>query len=97
MKVFAYVVEKRPNRTRNNRCARIYRIVKNLPKYIGYTEYSTGSTMGDDAEVFHKLIEMGLVPKSYYNLSETTSGGWCGAGYYCQAVEDKGYKIVEMF
>lgn len=94
MKIFAFVVEKRPNRTRNNRCARIYRIVKNQPKYLGWVEYSTGSTQGDESEAFHWLMDNGYIPKSYYNLSKSD---WSGAGYYCQAVEDKGYKIMQMY
>lgn len=93
MKTFAFVVEKRPNRTRGNRVARIYRIVRNMPKYLGFIEYSSGCSRGADSEVFGWLMDNGFITKSYRNLSKSD---WCGAGYYCQSVEDKGYKIIEL-
>ena len=94
MKTFVFVVEKRPDRKKNNRLSRIYRIVRNTPKYLGYIEYTSGSSRGDESEVFGWLMDNGFIPKSYRNLS---SSGWCGAGYYCQSVEDKGYKIIQLY
>lgn len=91
MKTFIFTEERFPNRMRNNRCLRIYRVVNNQPTYLGFTEYSTGSTMGAESEAFHWLMDNGYIPKSYYNLSKSD---WSGAGYYCQVVEDKGCKIV---
>lgn len=93
MKTFIFTEERFPNRMRNNRRLRIYRVVNNQPKYLGFTEYSTGSTMGAKSEAFHWLMYNGYIPKSYYHLSEND---WRGAGYYCPYVEDKGYKIVEV-
>ena len=90
MKTFVYVETRYHNRKRNNREARIYRVVNNQPKYLGFTQWSTGSTMGSDSEVFHWLMDNGYIPKSYYALSENE---WRGKGYYCQEVEKKGYKI----
>lgn len=97
MKVFVYVETAYHNKKRNNRMLRIYQLVKNQPKYLGFIEYTTGSTQGSDSECFHWLIENGYIPKKYYNLSELWSSGWMGKGYYCQAVEDKGYKIMQLF
>lgn len=94
MKTFIFTEERFPNKKRNNRLLRIYRIVHNRPKYLGWVEYSTGSTMGAESEAFHWLMDNGYIPKSYYNLSKSD---WSGAGYYCQAVEDKGCKIIELY
>lgn len=94
MKTFIFTEERFPNRMRNNRRLRIYRVVNNQPKYLGFTDYSTGSTMGAKSEAFHWLMDNGYIPKSYYHLSEND---WQGSGYYCQAVEDKGCKIVEIY
>lgn len=93
MKIFIFTKEFFPNKERNNRLLRIYQVVHNQPKYLGRVKYSTGSTMGATSEAFHWLIDAGYIPKSYYNLSQSM---WCRAGYYCQAVEDKGYKIVRV-
>lgn len=98
MKTFVYTEERRPNRVRNNRVLRIYRIINNAPKFLGSLEYTTGSTPGSDSEVFQWLINNGYVPKKYYNLSRSESrGDWCGAGYYCPEVEAKGIKIIELY
>lgn len=93
MKTFVYVETRYHNRKRNNREARIYRVVNNQPKYLGVTSWSSGATRGSDSEVFQWLMDNGYIPKSYCALSESA---WQGKGYYCQAVEEKGYKIIRI-
>lgn len=93
MKTFIFKENKYRNRKRNNRECVIYQIKNNTPIIIGIISYTTGSTMGAESEVFHFLIENGFIPKSYYNLSKNE---WRGGGYYCQEVESKGIKIIEI-
>lgn len=92
MKTYIYTTEKRHTRELNRYC-RIYRVKNNVPQYIGEVEFSTGSYRGEDSEVFNKLIEIGQIPKSYYNLSKCE---WRGPGYYCKEVEKKGVRIYGM-
>lgn len=89
MKTFVFT--KKYQKGRKNVFIRIYKIVKNEPTYIGYTEFSSSSTMGDESEVFHKLIELKYIPKKLYNTSKCS---WRGSGYYCSDVEKMGYKII---
>lgn len=92
MKTFVFT--KKYQKGRNNVFIRIYKIVKNNPVYIGYTEFSSSSTMGDESEVFHKLIELKYIPKKLYKTSECS---WRGAGYYCHEIKDKGYNIIGLY
>lgn len=72
---------------------RIYEPRKEVPYVIGIVKYNTASTPGATAEVFQKLIELGYIPKKYYNSSKTD---WCGAGYFYGKVTEK-YGIWELY
>lgn len=63
----------------------IYELKKNEPVFVGFANWHTGSFRGGDSEVMNKLIELGLIPKKYYNYSESD---WRGAGYYCPEVAE---------
>lgn len=67
------------------RC-RIYKLEKKRPIYIAFTDYNTASTRGAIHEVFAKLIEIGLIPKKYWNSSKS---GLCGSGYFYGEVTKK--------
>lgn len=93
MKTFIFKKLIYNSKTSNNRECVIYRVKNNIPHYIGSVYYTTGMTCGAESEVFHFLIKNKYIPKSYYNLSKND---WRGSGYYCQEVEDKGVKIIEI-
>lgn len=73
------------------RCT-IYKIVKNIPEYIGFVDYNTASTRGAISEVFNKLMDLKYIPKKYYNSSKTD---WSSGGYYFGEVCEK-YSIREL-
>lgn len=92
MKTFIYKEIAHHNKKRYNRELTIYRIKNNTPIYIGYTEFSTGSTRGAKHECFNYLMENGHIPKKYYNSS---CSEWMGAGYFFGEVT-KHYNIFEV-
>ena len=92
MKTFIYT--KKYQKGHNNVFIRIYKIIKNQPIYLGYTEFSSSSCMGDESEVFHKLIELKEIPKKLYSVSLCD---WRSAGYYCPEIRDLGYNIVGLY
>ena len=56
-----------------NATVNIYRVKKNNPVYLGTTSFNTGSTKGNESEVFTWLANNGEISKKVYNE--------CG-GYY---------------
>ena len=72
--------------------AKIYRLKKNVPYYIGKAEWQTASYKGAVSEVFGKLIELGEIPKKYYNSPVCE---WRGRGYFAGDVTEK-YNITEV-
>ena len=74
----------------------IYEIKKKTerPHRIAFVRYNTASTCGAESEAFRKLIEIGKIPKKYYNYSKCD---WRSSGYYCSEVEDAGYRIYEVY
>ena len=92
MITFIYKETARHNRKRFNRELIIYRIKNNKPEYIGYTEFSTGSTRGAQHEAFNYLMDNGYIPKKYYNSS---CDPWTGPGYFYGDVT-KYYNIMEV-
>lgn len=95
MKTFIFTVEKKSiNRLYGGRkeIARIYRIKNNKPVYVGQTSWNAASYRGAVSEVFNKLIDIGQIPKKYYNSSVCE---WRSAGYYAGEVTKK-YDIWEV-
>lgn len=43
--------------------------------------------------LFAIFTELKEIPQSFYNLSKTD---WRSGGYYCDKVEEKGIKIIEL-
>lgn len=74
----------------------IYEIQKETerPHKIAFIIYNTDSTCGLISEVFRQLIEIGRIPKKYYNYSKCD---WRDSGYYCSEVEKAGYRIYELY
>jgi hypothetical protein len=93
MKTFVFTVE-RLIRKRNNIKLRIYSVNKNLPKYLGSLEYTTGVSTSRD-EVFKWLIKFGFIPKKYNNLGARFYG--MPEGFYPPNLADYGYNIIELF
>ena len=93
MKTFIFTEERFPNRKRNNRRLRIYRIVKNTPDYLGFLDYTTGCS-SSRCEAFRWLIEKGFIPKKYYNLGSRVYD--MPKGCYPPNLADYGYKVVEI-
>lgn len=75
---------------------RIYKLLKTTerPLYITNCRFNTSSTPGALSEAFRHLIDIGEIPKKYYNYSKCD---WRGAGYYCTEVEEAGYRIYEVY
>lgn len=73
--------------------AKIYRVKNNEPTFVTSCNYSGGSYSGHRNEVFNALMECGEIPKKYKELSRTE---WCGGGSYCEKVERKGIRIIEL-
>lgn len=93
MKTFIFTEERFPNRMRNNRRLRVYRIVKNTPDYLGWFDYTTG--MGSSQTMaFQWLIENGFIPKKYYKLGTETYGS--PEGHYSPNLPDYGYQVIEL-
>ena len=93
MKTFIFTEERFPNRMRNNRRLRIYRVVKNTPDYLGFLDYTTGCS-SSKCEAFRWLIEKGFIHKKYYNLGARVYD--IPEGCYPPNLEDYGYKVVEV-
>lgn len=93
MKTFIFTVE-RLRRKRNNIKLRIYSVNKNVPKYLGFLEYTTGVSTSKDA-VFKWLVSFGFIPKKYANLGTRFYG--IPEGFYPPNLADHGYNIVELF
>lgn len=97
MEVYVFTVENinpKKDKFGNNRRARVYKIEKNIPKNVGDVDYKWGLSQGDESEVFKAIMNWGYIPKELYNVSECD---WRGPGYYCHAIEDKGYKIIRLY
>lgn len=73
--------------------AKIYRLKKNVPYLIGTVEWQTASYRGAVSEVFNKLMELGEIPKKFYNSSISE---WRGRGYFAGEVTEK-YDIRELW
>lgn len=93
MKTYIFTVKYTRATYGSNFALRIYRVKNNQPQYVTTRKGNTGSMRGFESEVFNALMDCGEIPKSYYNLS---SCSWRSGGYYCQEVEDKGVKIIEL-
>ena len=90
MTTYIYKETRLHSRKCYNREITIYRIKNNIPVYIGYCEYCSGSTRGAKHEAFNYLMDNGYIPKKYYKSSEC---GWRGPGYFAGEVE-KHYNIM---
>ena len=90
-----YIFTKEYSRARNyeNVRCKIYRVKNNKPIYVGLARFGNISNSGAINEVFRALIELKEIPKNYYNLSQNH---WRSGGYYCDNVEKKGIKIIEL-
>lgn len=93
MKTYIFTKEYRKSRNYENVLCNIYRVKNNKPVYIGVARFSTGSSRKAISEVFCTLIELKEIPQSFYNLSKTDRRS---GGYYCDKVEEKGIKIIEL-
>lgn len=95
MKTFIFTITKRTVNRLYGGCkevAKIYRIKNNKPVYVGATSWNTASYRGAVSEVFNKLIELGEIPKKYYNSSVCE---WRSSGYFAGDVTNK-YSISEV-
>lgn len=88
MKTYIYTTERRSGKKMNRYC-RIFRVINNVPKFVGNVKFSSGTTKGAPSEVFNKLIELGELPTSYADIAK---------GYYFNIPEfrAKGFQIIEV-
>lgn len=93
MRTYIFTTEYKKTSIYRNILCKIYRIKNNKPIYVGKANFNTGSCKQAISEVFCKLIELKEIPNKYYNLSKTD---WRSGGYYCEEVEEKGIKIIEL-
>lgn len=80
---------------KGNHVCRIYKIINNRLVCIDYCTYCIHSTRGAEAEVFHRLMEIGEIPKKYSKSSEKL-GDWIGDGYFAGEVT-KYYDIKQIY
>lgn len=93
MKTYIFTTEKKKSSYGYKVICDIYRVKNNKPIYVGETSFNTSSNKGEISEVFCALIKLKEIPERYYNLSKTD---WHSGGYYCDKVEEKGIKIIEL-
>ena len=72
---------------------RVYRVVNNVPSYIGEVNYNTSSTIGAIGEVNNWLTDNNFIPCSWNERSGKNQGK-----YYCYRTDaaSKKYQIVEV-
>lgn len=82
MKSFIFTITK-SNRDRMNgglrETAKIYRIKRNTPEYVGAVSWHTASTCGEESEVMQELVRLQELPHSVLKMSVSACSG---AGYY---------------
>ena len=66
-----------------DRTINIYRIKNNRPEYVGKVKFNTGSSYGDESEVYGLLVELKAVPRKpfmannkYYSWTKTKQMGF---------------------
>lgn len=94
MKTYIFTVdEKKAKDGYTEYIAKIYIVKNNKPTFVAACNYSAGCYAGHIDEVFHALIQIGDIPKKYKELSKND---WCSGGIYCEAVEKKGIRIIQL-
>lgn len=87
MKSFIFTTKRRNHKYGGeNVVAKIYRIKRNVPVYLGEVKYCTASMRGEDHEVNNWLIQNKHLPKTYQN----------GSGYINWDLFNKKYTIKQL-
>lgn len=79
MKHYTFTVDEKPNKYGWSYTLKVFRIKKNIPEYIWYSEYRSWSMKWHEHECLDVLLEHKEITKKDYNKSESS---WRGPGYY---------------